>query len=223
MTLTIDDIKVLSKPFQRNEHEFTRGFVYITEEAIAARLDEVDPAWSFEIQHVGIRDGQGVCHARLTVKGVTRENVGMQSIETNKDGREMGEAEKGATTDALKRCARLFGIGRYLLSAPKENEFNRWLDQKLNSSKIAGSITPAGATFDEQFPPNATQAEQHWTASTDAQKKFFEWANKTHGINTPTVLEALNVKTITAYTGSKQDALNAVKAFVDAHQKASGQ
>lgn len=218
MTLTADDIKVLSKPFQRNEHEFTRGFVYITEEAITARLDEVDPGWVFEIQHVAIRDGQGVCHARLTVKGVTRENVGMQSIETNKDGREMGEAEKGATTDALKRCARLFGIGRYLLSAPKENEFNRWLDQKLNNSKIAGSISPSGATFDEQFPPNNTPA-LHWTADTEAQKKFFQWANKTHGINDYAVLEALDVKAITLYTGSKQDALNAVKAFVDAKQK----
>lgn len=221
MTLTADHIKVLSKPFQRNEHEFTRGFVYITEEAITARLDEVDPAWGFEIQHVGIRDGQGVCHARLTVKGVTRENVGMQSIETNSTGREMGEAEKGATTDALKRCARLFGIGRYLLSAPKENEFNRWIDEKLKGSKIAGSITPAGATFDEQFPPNTTPAP-HWTAEKAAQDKFFGWANKTYALGIAAVLEALGVNTITEYMGSKEDALKTIKAWIEAHQKASG-
>lgn len=131
--LTRDDINLLSKPFRRVDHEFTRGYVYITEGAITARLDEVDPAWTFEIQQVSVRDKQGVCAGRLTVKGVTRENVGMQAIELGNNDREVGEAEKGAVTDALKRCARLFGIGRYLLDdPPKVNgkddaDFNKWL------------------------------------------------------------------------------------------------
>jgi len=142
MTLTADDIKVLSKPFRRAEHEFTRGYVYITEGAITARLDEVDPNWMFEIQQLTVRDKQGVCAARLTVQGVTRENVGMQAVEYLKDSdKEAGEPEKGAVTDALKRCARLFGIGRYLLDDPPkvvmegfrvkdDTAFNEWLRAK---------------------------------------------------------------------------------------------
>lgn len=110
----------------------------------------------------------------------------------------------------------------------EKKEFVRWhgiaAPAPSTPANVVGSITPdtpsAKVTgFDDLFPPNATVTSKHWTADTEAQKKFFEWANKTHGINNFAVLKALGVKTITAYTGSKQDALNAVKAFVDAHQK----
>lgn len=154
MPLTPSDINLLSKPFRRVEHEFTRGYVYITEGAITARLDEVDPNWSFEIQQLSVRDKQGVCAARLTVNGVTRENVGMQAIEYQKDSdRESGEPEKGAVTDALKRCARLFGIGRYLLDDPpkvnggNDAEFNKWLVAKQKA------WAEANAPKTETVPP----------------------------------------------------------------------
>lgn len=53
---------------------------------------------------------------RLTVLGVTREDIG-----------EAGEGNlgtlKAASSDALKRCAVQFGIGRYLYDLPKQ-----WVD-----------------------------------------------------------------------------------------------
>lgn len=165
MPLTPSDINLLSKPFRRVEHEFTRGYVYITEGAITARLDEVDPNWSFEIQQLSVRDKQGVCAARLIVNGVTRENVGMQAVEFLKDkatnqptDTEAGEAEKGAVTDALKRCARLFGIGRYLLYDPPkvvmdgfrvkdDTAFNSWLATKQKA------WAEANAPKTETVPP----------------------------------------------------------------------
>lgn len=265
MALTRDDINLLAKPFRRAEHEFTRGYVYISEEAIAARLDEVDPSWSFELADVRVRDKQGVAVGRLTVNGVTRSNVGMQAIEYVKDKQtkevtdtESGEPEKGAATDALKRCARLFGIGRYLLDSPprvsevngrtEDAKFNEWLKAKqkawaeANTPKTeptpvsvptsepqeapAPNVTPfppqtnASAEFDAAFPPANGKPAPHWTAEKTAQDKFFGWANKTYALGVAAVLEALGVQTITQYAGTKEDALKAIKAWIDVKQEA---
>lgn len=109
----------------------------------------------------------------------------------------------------------------------EKKEFVRWhgiapAAPASTPANVVGSITPqtnASEAFDAAFPPNAVVTSKHWTADTEAQKKFFQWANKTYGINDYAVLEALDVKAITLFTGTKQDALNAVKAFVDAKQR----
>lgn len=154
MTLTPEDLKALQKPFARKDHSFLpKGndkFAYIDEEAIGPRLDEVDPAWAFEILTIGQnREKQLYVSARLTVKGVSRCNVGMQDVQS------VGEPEKGATTDALKRCARLFGIGRYLLSAPKTSgaEFDKWLAEQQKAWGVTPQETPAAAQNGATTPP----------------------------------------------------------------------
>lgn len=106
----------------------------------------------------------------------------------------------------------------------QKRKFFGWKDAPIAApastpANVVGSITPNSEAFDAAFPPNATVMSKHWTADTEAQKKFFQWANKTHGINDYAVLEALDVKALTLFTGTKQDALNAVKAFVDAKQR----
>lgn len=130
--LTPDDLATLRKPFAPNEHEFLRGFTYITESAVTNRLDDVDPSWSLVILNQAVRDNQAVVTVRLTVKGVGRDGVGMQTINDK-----AGEAEKGAATDALKRAARLFGIGRYLLDIPPGvgdmPGLTKWLNTKFSN------------------------------------------------------------------------------------------
>ncbi len=120
MSITLEDIQVLEARFPVSEHKFNpRGFCYIKETSITRRLDQVDPAWSFVIVNIAHRGDTVTVTARLTVKGVVRENTGSQTIAYIKDSdKESGEPEKGATTDALRRCSRLFGIGRYILSFP---------------------------------------------------------------------------------------------------------
>jgi len=174
--MTPQDIELLCKPFDRKDHEFTRGFVYITEGAITARLDAVDPLWSFQLQQVSVRGRQAVAHARLSVNGVTRENIGMQTIEfVGTTDKEAGEAEKGAATDALKRCARLFGIGRYLLDAPKEGaDFDRWLNALTGKPATNGNGKKPPIPFDSiaaaKLPdPSGTQ----WT-----QDEATAWAKR---------------------------------------------
>lgn len=147
-TLTREDVTALTRHFKPNEHEFVRTYAYITEQAITARLDEVDPAWTLTILDTHQRNEQIIVTARLTIKGVSRDGVGMQKIERKettdeKTGEikpfESGEPEKGAATDALKRAARLFGIGRYLLDLPSGTNniqaISRWLSGNGGSTK----------------------------------------------------------------------------------------
>lgn len=137
MTLTNEDLIILKKPFQPREHYFTRGFAYIKESGIADRLEEVDPAWSFQIIETQTREGTITVTGRLIVKGVIRDNMGMAQVMSKDDGSEVNEAEKAAATDAFKRCARLFGVGRYLLDAPKNltvDSLAKWL--KENFAKL---------------------------------------------------------------------------------------
>ncbi len=80
------------------------------------RLDAICPdEWSFEVEVIpGTR--QPTVKGRLTVLGVTREDIGEAP-----EG-DLGTL-KAAASDALKRCAVLFGIGRYLYALPKQ-----WVD-----------------------------------------------------------------------------------------------
>ncbi len=78
---------------------------------VAARLDRVCPGWSFDWEPVSVNSNGEVMTAkgRLTIAGCSRSDVGTASI---------WEPSKGTVSDALKRCAVLFGVGAYLYSLP---------------------------------------------------------------------------------------------------------
>jgi hypothetical protein len=154
MALTNEDLIALARPFRMADHEFKEKYVYIAEEAVTGRLDEVDPSWQFEILEVGSnRDKQVFVTARLTVKDVSRCNTGMQDVNNGP-----GEPEKGATTDALKRCARLFGIGRYLLGAPgKGPDFDKFL---ATVQREAGIMPPNPAPANDKPPIDLGKARE---------------------------------------------------------------
>ena len=152
MALDVNDLKELKKAFRLKDHEFKQGYVYLTEDAITNRIEEVDAAWTFEIQRMDRIGDQTIVCARMTIKEVSREGVGMQLVTSNTNA----EPEKGAATDALKRCARLFGIGRYLLNAPKEgDQFNRWLAEQQKA--LNGGKPPQNGNGHE---PDAVRVEQ---------------------------------------------------------------
>lgn len=139
--LTKDDVQILTAYFAPEDHEFLQGNAYITEAAITARIEEVDPAWTFAIMATQQRGEKITVTASLTVKGVSRDNIGMAEIRQSRDGdKEVNEPEKAAATDALKRCARLFGIGRYLLTLPRTVNDEKSLARWMNGS------TPSKAT-----------------------------------------------------------------------------
>lgn len=177
MALTHDDVKRLNDVFAPEDHSILKGFVYLTEEAINDRLTEIDPSFSFEIVSLTRRDGVKpvvTAHCRLTVCDVTRENVGMAVIELTKSGdNEANEAEKSAVTDAFKRCARLFGIGKYILGMGKVNteaDITRWLQK---SKQPVQKPKPAPQS-QKQTPPVAPADNAPWFEDADKVKKLEE-------------------------------------------------
>jgi hypothetical protein len=80
--------------------------LYLQHTDVQDRLDEVDPGWMTEVLKEDKVGDTTYVRLRLTLKGVSRENVGE------------GGDPKGAYSDALKRCAMLFGVGRYLYDSP---------------------------------------------------------------------------------------------------------
>lgn len=141
MSLTREQVQRLTEPLPIEDHEFNNdGLTYVTEHGVTTRLDEIDPSWEFQIMEIRERDGVSICTGRLTLCGVFRENVGMDSVKLSKDKtREVNEREKSAATDALKRCARSFGIGRYLLKAKGINSpeaLQRWLANRDNPAPV---------------------------------------------------------------------------------------
>lgn len=138
--LTAQDMAMLCFPFLAREHKFTQGLAYIREDAIGFRLDKIDPNWHFNQPSFSVNGTSVVAVSSLIIKGVVRGNAGagtaLISEKPNQMADNMGNAYKGAATDAFKRCARLFGVGRYLLNAPKEGpEFQRWLTILLEEAK----------------------------------------------------------------------------------------
>ena len=113
MSLTADDLNILRAPFDgktlgvkvqslNKAKNQAMLVLYLQHTDVQGRLEEVDPAWSCEtLKEERIGDTVYV-RMKMTVKGVSRENVGE------------GWDTKAAHSDALKRCAMLFGVGRYL-------------------------------------------------------------------------------------------------------------
>lgn len=102
--------KALLEPFPDStikERPIAQGLMakYIDARAVQERLDKVvgPPNWSFEWTDVD-RSVKG----SLTILGVTKEDSGYPNSADD------AEPFKSAVSDALKRCAVQFGVGRHL-------------------------------------------------------------------------------------------------------------
>lgn len=165
MSLTHDDMKKLKAFFDASDHEFDYNKnAYITEGAITDRIETVDPAWSLSEPKIFWRDGEKGTHicevtVVMTIKGASRGAVGQKEIVLTKNGNaEANQAAKSAATDALKRAARLFGIGRYLLSLPKD------VSDPKTMAKWLSSQNQDPDAWDET---NMRAFWNHWTQQTD--------------------------------------------------------
>lgn len=228
MTLTADDLAILKRPFPANDHEFIRGFVYITESAIMNRIDEVDPAASFELLETPrIRDNAGtngtprvIAVGKLTIKGAVRMNTGMADAQLTKDNVETGEPEKSATTDALKRCARLFGIGRYLLYVPRNvkdiQALARWLDATCpqGTSRDAHDSGEAKTTKTQEGAKSGQKqaTPESWENSSWNKGLITELCEQFKGVYTPAQITGiLGIERFSDWTQGAQAAFKTVQ------------
>ena len=132
----------LSTPFEPGEVKFkpqtvkgnrAMAVAYIDCRVIQDRLDEVLGAENWQDDYELVPEGSVICRLRLRFGGewVTKMDVGSPSEQP--DG---GDRLKAAFSDALKRAAVKFGIGRYLYRLPMQ-----WAD--FDPVKKAFTTTPS--------------------------------------------------------------------------------
>src|SRR5688572_12144160 len=119
--------ELLERPFapeQIKQRHGTNGDVldYIEGSAVIQRLNECfDSEWIFEIQEHRTYDDEVVVLGKLTAQGVTKAQFGKSRITRSRVDKSivsLGDDLKAATTDCLKKCATMFGIGLHLYFAP---------------------------------------------------------------------------------------------------------
>lgn len=206
--LTHDDIKLFRERFDVREHEFHKGFTYITEHALCKRIEAVDPSYEFRVLDISLRGQQVIVRASLTISGVTRENIGMNYIEKQAKNpeRDAGEAEKAAATDALKRCARLFGIGQYILELPDYVTDTQSLAKFFGSAQKQQPAPPPPATDSNG---NGTQEARLTEADAAKIKARADELN----LNSGAVLTALGVNRLGEYAGTLASALKKLDVY----------
>lgn len=121
--------RLLSAPFDPAEVKFKPSVVkgnralalhYVDARVIQDRLDDVLGVDGWSDDYECLTDGSVVCRLRLKIGGewITKVDVGGPSEQP--DG---GDRVKAAFSDAIKRAAVKFGIGRYLYRLPQQ-----WVD-----------------------------------------------------------------------------------------------
>lgn len=109
LTIKPDEVEWrVGATFDRNGAKWGRLLGYIDSRLAMEKLDLLDPQWSTRMEPVSLNGDSGI-RCTLTVNGVSREDVGVASSQ---------EPLKGAFSDALKRAAVHFGIGRELYDLP---------------------------------------------------------------------------------------------------------
>ena len=121
--------QALAEPFELQEVRFkpqvvsgnrAMAIAYVDARMIQDRLDEVLGVAGWQDEYEVLPDGSVVCRLRLHLgdQWITKMDVGGPSEQPDE-----GDRRKAAFSDALKRAAVKFGIGRYLYRLP-----DQWVD-----------------------------------------------------------------------------------------------
>ncbi len=139
--------EALASPFDPREVRFKPAVVsgnralalaYVDARVIQDRLDDVLGTTNWKDEYQVLPDSSVLCrlHLRLGDEWITKEDVGGPSEQP--DG---GDRMKAAFSDALKRAAVKFGIGRYLYRLPSQ-----WVDYDPHKKQFVKTPTlPAHA------------------------------------------------------------------------------
>lgn len=157
--LTAEIFQKLGQPFPEGEVEFlprnpkngrALALAYIDARSVMNRLDAVvgpgNWAWDYDV----LAPTGKLVKGKLTVCGVMKCDAG----EADKED----EPLKSAVSDALKRCAVHFGIGRYLyylpqIWAPYDESKRRFAEApRINPTEVARALSLCGVKVDGAAP-----------------------------------------------------------------------
>ena len=179
--------RALSAPFDPTQVKFKPAVVsgnralalaYVDARAIQDRLDQVLGVEGWQDDYECLEDGSVLCRLRLRLgeEWVTKMDVGGPSEQP--DG---GDRMKAAFSDALKRAAVKFGVGRYLYRLPAQ-----WVDydpqrrQFVRPPTVPGQSTsakaaPAAAAKTEPARKVTTALHNLPANGADLQRRLFDY------------------------------------------------
>jgi hypothetical protein len=140
---TVEELtEALAAPFDPRAVRFKPAVVsgnralalaYVDARSIQDRLDEVLGVTGWQDEYECLPEGSVVCRLRLRLgdEWITKMDVGGQSGQPDE-----GDRRKAAFSDALKRAAVKFGIGRYLYRLPSQ-----WVDYDPQKRQFARTPT----------------------------------------------------------------------------------
>ena len=145
--------KILEMEFDQSQLKTKTGTFgnqvsYLDGAAIIGRLNEAfESMWSFEVAEYKVLDEEIVVLGKLTADGITKSQFGSTKITRHRDTGEtvsIGDDLKAASTDSIKKCATLFGVGLYLYGSNGNNSRNG----KTNSGRGQKSSSGNGSGND---------------------------------------------------------------------------
>ena len=134
---------------------------YLEARTIMDRLDEVVGAENWKDDYVFRDNGTVICHLSLCLDGewTAKCDVGAPSEQPDANDR-----DKAAVTDALKRCAVKWGIGRFLHRLPKQwVKYDAQKKQLLETPRLPAWALPA----QQKAPPPKQEAPRQETPRPD--------------------------------------------------------
>jgi hypothetical protein len=109
--------EILCKPFpaeavRSRPGPHGRDISYVDITAVIKRLGDGCDAWSFEVVSHKVETDEVIVLGKLIADGQTKMHFGGSTITVDKDGKALSIADdlKAAASDALKKCASLFGV-----------------------------------------------------------------------------------------------------------------
>lgn len=179
-----DITKRLAEPFDASEIKWKPGVVsgnralalaYVDARVIQDRLDEVVGPAGWQDDYEILPEGSVVCRLKIKIGGewVTKVDVGSTSEQPD-----VGDRMKAAFSDALKRAAVKFGLGRFLYRLPAQwvaydPQRRQFLQTPLLSAAVVckAEPTPQKKTAVKPAEATAPKADQAKLIA-DTQKKI---------------------------------------------------
>jgi len=115
--------QLLEQAFTEDEVKYREGsfgqtLAYVPGHVVIERLNQAfESLWSFEIAAHEVHVDEVIVIGKLTAEGIAKTQFGSSRITRARETGEMvslADDLKAATTDALKKCATLFGVGLHL-------------------------------------------------------------------------------------------------------------
>jgi len=124
-------LELLEHPFspeqiKQRAGNFGQTLSYIEGWAVIQRLNQAfDGHWSFHVESYEVQESEVIVLGNLIAAGITKTQFGSSTITRAKNSGDiisLADDLKAAATDALKKCATLFGVGLHLYSNSESNQ-----------------------------------------------------------------------------------------------------